>query len=130
MKDKAVGLMGLTSEVDVKLLHQCFELDSFDNLLKPEFMNAVRNRRQALLEEKRRLAEHDRLQELKRLKEETMKCNIIAQRISLQEFLLSGEATITKLIEDIMQNDEEIKNLDRNAVEAMLDQWLAPFSLT
>ena len=130
MKDKAVGLMGLTSEVDVKLLHQCFELDSFDNLLKPEFMNAVRNRRQALLEEKRRLAEHERLQELKRLKEETMKCNIIAQRISLQEFLLSGEATITKLIEDIMQNDEEIKNLDRNAVEAMLDQWLAPFSLT
>jgi len=122
--------MGLTSEVDVKLLHQCFELDSFDNLLKPEFMNAVRNRRQALLEEKRRLAEHERLQELKRLKEETMKCNIIAQRISLQEFLLSGESTITKLIEDIMQNDEEIKNLDRNAVEAMLDQWLAPFSLT
>ena len=122
--------MGLTSEVDVKLLHQCFELDSFDNLLKPEFMNAVRNRRQALLEEKRRLAEHERLQELKRLKEETMKCNIIAQRISLQEFLLSGEATITKLIEDIMQNDEEIKNLDRHAVEAMLDQWLAPFSLT
>ena len=45
VKDKAVGLMGLTSEVDVKLLHQCFELDSFDNLLKPEFMNAVRKRR-------------------------------------------------------------------------------------
>lgn len=45
VKDKAVGLMGLTSEVDVKLLHRCFELDSFDNLLKPEFMNAVRMRR-------------------------------------------------------------------------------------
>ena len=45
VKDKAVGLMGLTSEVDVKLLHQCFELDSFDNLLKPEFMNAIRKRR-------------------------------------------------------------------------------------
>jgi len=53
VKDKAVGLMGLTSEVDVKLLHQCFELDSFDNLLKPEFMNAVRKRRDALLEERR-----------------------------------------------------------------------------
>jgi hypothetical protein len=54
VKDKAVGLMGLTSEVDVKLLHQCFELDSFDNLMKPEFMNAIRARREALLEEKRK----------------------------------------------------------------------------
>jgi hypothetical protein len=27
VKDKAVGLMGLTNEVDISLLHQCFELD-------------------------------------------------------------------------------------------------------
>ncbi len=70
--------MGLTSEVDVKLLHQCFELDSFDNLLKPEFMNAVRKRREALLEEKKRKAIAQRFEELRRLKEETMKCNIIS----------------------------------------------------
>ena len=49
--------MGLTSEVDVKLLHQCFELDSFDNLLKPEFMNAIRQRREHILEERRKEAE-------------------------------------------------------------------------
>lgn len=78
MKDKAVGLMGLTSEVDVKLLHQCFELDSFDNLLKPEFMNAVRTRREALLDEERKKADENRLKELQYLKEETMKCNIIS----------------------------------------------------
>ena len=83
MKDKAVGLLGLTSEVDVKLLHQCFELDSFDNLLKPEFMNAVRRRREHVLEERRKQAEEQRLAELKKLKEETMKCNIIAQRIAI-----------------------------------------------
>jgi hypothetical protein len=34
VKDKAIGLMGLTKEVDLKLLHKCFELDSFNNLLK------------------------------------------------------------------------------------------------
>lgn len=49
VKDKAVGLMGLTSEVDVKLLHQCFDLDAFDNLLKPAFMSAVLKRRNAIL---------------------------------------------------------------------------------
>ena len=37
--------MGLTKEVDVKLLHKCFELDAFDNLLKPEYMDAIRSRR-------------------------------------------------------------------------------------
>lgn len=50
VKDKAIGLMGLTKEVDLKLLHKCFSLDSFDNLLKPEFMEAVRARRQHLEE--------------------------------------------------------------------------------
>jgi len=94
VKDKAVGLLGLTSEVDVKLLRQCFELDSFDNLLKPDFMNAVRRRRDHLLEERRKQAEEQRLAELRRLKEETMSCNIIAQRIKLQEHLGSREQVI------------------------------------
>ena len=49
VKDKAVGLMGLTSEVDTKLLHECFELDHYDNLLKPEFMDAIRKRREYLI---------------------------------------------------------------------------------
>ena len=48
VKDKAVGLMGLTKEVDLKLLHKCFDLDAFDNLLKAEFMDAVRNRRELI----------------------------------------------------------------------------------
>ena len=48
VKDKAVGLMGLTNEVDLKLLHKCFEMDTFDNLLKPEFMDAIRARRALL----------------------------------------------------------------------------------
>jgi len=58
VKDKAVGLMGLSKEVDVKLLHQCFELDSFDNLLKPEYMDAIRARRELIIEQKQREAEN------------------------------------------------------------------------
>lgn len=89
VKDKAVGLMGLTSEVDVKLLHQCFELEPFDNLYKPEFMDAIRSKRDFIVDDRRKGAECQRLQELKRLKEETMKCNIIAHRITIQEFLIT-----------------------------------------
>lgn len=51
VKDKAIGLMALTTESEsLKLLHECFELEPFDNLLKPEFMNAVNKRRQYLIE--------------------------------------------------------------------------------
>ena len=46
-------------------------------------MNAVRRRREHVLEERRKQAEEQRLAELKKLKEETMKCNIIAQRIAI-----------------------------------------------
>lgn len=64
------------------------------------------------------------------LKQETMKCNIISQRIQLQEYLLVEENNITKSIEDTMANEDDIKSLDRNAVEQMLDQWIAGYKLT
>jgi len=54
VKDKAVGLMGLTKEVDLKLLHKCFDLDSFDNLLKSDFMDAVRARRALIQDQQQR----------------------------------------------------------------------------
>lgn len=88
VKDKAVGLMGLTLDVDVKLLHKCFELDSFDNLLKPEYMDAIRKRREIIKEKMKREEENKRIDELMKLRRETMMCNIIAQRISLQEYLI------------------------------------------
>ena len=97
--------MGLTREVDVNLLHQCFELDEYDNLLKPEFMTAVRNRRAAVLEERKKQAEEQRLLELKRLKEETMRCNVVAQRIALQEFLKEHEKDIEESIDKFVGND-------------------------
>jgi len=78
VKDKAVGLMGLTSEVDTKLLHECFELDCYDNLLKPEFMDAIRKRREYLIWEEQVEAEEKRIAFLKQMKQETMRCNAIA----------------------------------------------------
>lgn len=78
IKDKAVGLMGLTNKVDLKLLHKCFELDSFDNLLKPEFMEAIRARRALLVAKEKRKNENAAIGEKRKLRQETMRCNIIA----------------------------------------------------
>ncbi len=84
-----------------------------------------------MLEEKRRKAEQDRLEELKRLKQETMKCNIISQRIQLQEYLLAQEANLVKAIEDKVQGEEEfLKTLDRKHVEDFLDETLSAYRLT
>jgi len=39
---RAMGLMCLTSDVDINVLAQCFQLDAYDNLLKPNYMKRVR----------------------------------------------------------------------------------------
>ena len=51
-------------------------------------MDALRARRSHIIEERKKKAEADRLEELQMLKRETMACNLISQRIALQEFLL------------------------------------------
>lgn len=60
--------MGLTDEVDISLLHQCFELDHYDNLLKPEFMDAIKKRREYLEWDAQVTAEKKRIEFLKKLK--------------------------------------------------------------
>ncbi len=84
-------------------------------------MDAIRGRRAFIVEERRRAAELQRLQELKRLKEETMKCNIIAHRIAIQEFLQTKEAAINLMIQDYLDDDDKAKQLDRKAVEEIMD---------
>lgn len=44
---RAKGLMCLTSDVDINVLAQCFELDAYDNLLKPGYMRRVREHAEA-----------------------------------------------------------------------------------
>lgn len=128
VKDKAVGLMGLTNEVDTTLLHQCFELDQYDNLLKPDFMDAVRKRREYIIWEKSIEEEKKRIEFLKQMKQETMRCNVVAQRIALQEFMADKQEQMTADLE-AAADPETVKSLNREKVDKMLDEWLAEFNL-
>mmetsp|Transcript_23333 Transcript_23333/g.59574 ORF Transcript_23333/g.59574 Transcript_23333/m.59574 type:complete len:1536 (-) Transcript_23333:72-4679(-) len=47
---RAVGLLCLTSDVDINVLSQCFQLDSYDNLLKSYYMRRVREYSQAVFD--------------------------------------------------------------------------------
>jgi hypothetical protein len=128
VKDKAVGLMGLTKEVDLKLLHKCFELDTYDNLLKPEYMDAIRARRSHMIAQKNREKQNEEIAAKLKLKYETMKCNIISQRISLQEHLLKQQDDIMKQLDDLLNNEEEAKNLTiENVYQEFFRMWLAGF---
>ena len=89
VKDKAVGLMGLTKEVDLKLLHKCFDLDAFDNLLKADFMDAVRARRELIKAQIKRREDNIQIQKEIERRQKTLTCNIVAQRMALQEHLIA-----------------------------------------
>eukprot|EP01022_Parablepharisma_sp_SALTPOND_P008302 TRINITY_DN1355_c0_g1_i1.p1 TRINITY_DN1355_c0_g1~~TRINITY_DN1355_c0_g1_i1.p1 ORF type:complete len:1491 (-),score=241.80 TRINITY_DN1355_c0_g1_i1:5780-10252(-) len=94
VKDKAVGLMVVTKDVDIHMLHQCFKLESYDNLLKSDYMDAVRKRREAIRLEKLKVQEENRKEQLRRLKEETIvirsHCNLIEMQHNLTKSGIAG----------------------------------------
>lgn len=63
------------------------------------------------------------------MKQETMNCHAISQRITLQEHLIEGSEEILKEIDDWLAEEEKIKTLDKQQVEAMIETWLANFRI-
>lgn len=122
--------MGLTRQVDLKLLHECFELDPYDNLLKPEIMDAVRMRRDLIRRQMQRKEDNAQIAKLLKLKEETMQCHIIAQRIGLQEYLASKWDEIEKSMDSLIADPEVYVSYDRaKVVGELFPQFLAGFKI-
>lgn len=63
------------------------------------------------------------------MKQETMRCNIISQRIAIQEYLCERQEAIMKEIDEWVADEERIKTLDRAQVDAMMDIWLVDFNI-
>jgi len=61
------------------------------------------------------------------MKEETMRCNLISQRVALQEYLLEKSEDINKEIDEWVNDEDKIKTLDRGTVDTMFDTWLNEF---
>ena len=58
-----------------------------------------------------------------------MKCNIIAQRVALQEYCRDSKKydEIIEEIDEVTNNDEILKELTREKFEAMVDKWTSEF---
>ena len=124
--------MGLTKEVDLKLLHRCFDLDAFDNLLKADFMDAVRARRDLIREQHKRREDNIKIQQEIQRRRETQRCHIIAQRMALQEHLIRGASAedIIKQLDDMINNEEQYKLLDKEGACQHFNGLLDSFEIT
>jgi len=123
--DKAIGMLSISTDVDIKKITESFELEAFDNLLKPDYMKAVKLKKK-LMKEKNDIKENIERQELQRkFKEEVMSCERISQRIKMQEFLKTKQETIDLLdeIEKNMAKKELNDEFAKNFINAIIDTF-------
>lgn len=92
-------------------------------------MDAIKKRREYLQWEAEQAAEKKRIEFLKQMKQETMKSNVISQRIILQEYLIEKESQITADIEQWLNDEEKLKTLDKAQTEKLILEWLGEFNL-
>ncbi len=74
---KAVGIMSLSSDIDFSILAKNYELDTFDNLLKNDIMQAIRDRQQELIEQRNYKEYVNQQMNIIRMHEETIQCRWI-----------------------------------------------------
>lgn len=48
-------MLSISTDINVNFLIKNFELETYDNLLKPDYMEAVNYKRQLIAEEKRKI---------------------------------------------------------------------------
>ena len=83
-------------------------------------MDAIKKRREYLQWEAEQAAEKKRIEFLKQMKQETMKSNVISQRIILQQYLIEKESQITADIEQWLNDEEKLKTLDKAQTEKLI----------
>ncbi len=128
--DKAVGLMSVSKDLDYKLLAEGFELDQYDNLLRSDFMEAVKDRKDDIIL-KQQYDELDQRREIdKKILEEKMLTSYWGQRIALQQYMKAKEQQAQADMDLFISSEENNKTLTREGVEKMLDEWLTDFKLT
>jgi len=104
VNDKAIGILAVSTDMNLPLLIKSFELENYDNLLKQDYMKAVKLKRKQLREVKEKHIIEEEKSQLLKYKQEIMKCEKISQRIYLQEHIKNCEKVI-----------EDLENVEKNA---------------
>jgi hypothetical protein len=110
VNDKAIGMLAMGTNIELRGLIRSFELENYDNLLKQDYMKAVKLKRKQITSEKEKILDEEKRILLQKYKQEIMSCERISQRIYLQEYIKTCEKDIDDLdeIEKTITNKEEL----------------------
>lgn len=127
VNEKAVGVLAVSTDINIQLFIKSFELEAYDNLLKQDYMKAVSLKRKELAALNENAVKQENLELLKRYKQEIMSCEKISQRIFLQDYIVRNAQFIDS-IDDIEKKVEKEK-LDSVFAHGFISNVLEDFSL-
>ena len=99
VNDKAIGMLAISTDININLLIKNFELETYDNLLKPDYMEAVNLKRKKIASKKEELLNEEMKNLKKMYHQEIMKCERISQRLFLQKYINEKADYIDKIDE-------------------------------
>ena len=128
VNDKAIGMLAVSTDVKVPLLVQSFYLDQYNNLLKPDFMKAVKLKRKQIVEGKKNSELKDKMEILRRYRNEVMICEKIAQRINLQQIIYPKQNLING-IDDLEKQTDKEKKLTESKCKDIINEFIIDFKI-
>ena len=130
VNDKAIGMLSISTDINVNFLMKNFELETYDNLLKPDFMEAVNYKRQLITQEKSKKIELERKNLEKEYEQEITKCEKISQRILLQKYISQPKMDeIITNIDEIEKNYQKKENLNKEMAENIITKILNEYNI-
>jgi len=127
VNEKAVGVLAVSTDLNIQLFINSFELEPYDNLLKQDYMKAVSLKRKEIASAKESASKADLMDLMKRYKQEIMSCEKISQRIYLQNFIFANASFIDSA--DDLEKKLPKEQLDANFAHEFIKNMIEDFHL-
>ena len=128
VNDKAIGMLSISTDINVNFLIKNFELEAYDNLLKPDYMEAVNYKRQLIAEEKNKKIEFEKKKIQHEYEQEITKCEKISQRILLQKYVIK-KAEVIVAIDEIEKSVSSKEELDEKMAKDLINGILKDYKI-
>jgi hypothetical protein len=125
VNDKAVGMLAISTDLNVNLLMNSFNLEKYDNLLIKDYMNGVRYKRKQIKNARESYDEISKKELLKKYNQEILSSEIIPQRIYLQnQVIVLNDKTEKPLIPELEELEKKNMTLNKQAVEDIIKKYI------
>jgi len=128
VNDKAIGMLSISTDINVNFLIKNFELETYDNLLKPDYMEAVNYKRQLIAEEKKKNIELENKNIQHEYEQEIAKCEKISQRILLQKYVIKKQEVIVA-IDELEKNVASKEELNETMAKGIINGILKDYKI-